>query len=132
MTVKYPKLSEKEFVCKYLQTINILLPEEQQLIPSEIELITEFALLPEDKFQYQRFGSIAKNKVIEIFSAKGKVFTKVNINNKLYSLLAKNFLTRDEDSIIYLPKHLLKALSTFRQTKQYELNIRFSNGDIKD
>ncbi len=132
MTIKYPELSEKDFLYKYLDIINILLPQEQQLIPSEIELVIEFAILPEEKFYYQRFGALARSKVIEAFKEKGKVFTKVSINNKLYSLLDKKFLIRDEDSIIYLPKHLLNTLSTFRKEKKFNINLIFSNGIIED
>lgn len=132
MTIKYPELSEKEFLSKYLQIVNVLLPEEQQLIPSEIELVIEFAILPEEKFKYQRFGSLAKNRVIEAFKLKDKIYSKVNINNKLYSLIDKKFIIRDEDSIMYLPKHLLTSLSKFRKDKTYTIDIVFSNGDNKD
>ncbi|OQB03520.1 MAG: hypothetical protein BWY21_02156 [Parcubacteria group bacterium ADurb.Bin216] len=132
MTIKYPKLSEKEFLFRYLEIMNSLLPESQRLIPSEIELVIEFAILPEDRFQYQRFGSLAKNKVIESFSSQGRTFTKVNINNKLYSLLEKKFLVRDEDKIIYLPKHLLQALSAFRKDLLFNMNIIFANGNIEN
>lgn len=65
MTINYPSLDEKKFVKKYLSLYNLLVPEEQHLLPSEIDLIAEFAVLPENKFAYQRFSSLAKNKVIE-------------------------------------------------------------------
>lgn len=64
MIIKYPSLDERGFLRKYLEFANLLLPDEQQLVPSEMELMIEFALLP-SKFDYQRFGSLAKDKVIE-------------------------------------------------------------------
>lgn len=126
MTIKYPKVSEREFLEKYISILNVLLPEEQKLIPSEIELVIEFAILPEDKFQHQRFGSLAKNRVISAFKLVGKVYHKVNINNKLYSLIDKKFLYRDEDNVIYMPKYLLEALREFRKTNKFIFNIEFN------
>lgn len=70
MNINYPPLDDREFLRKYLEFTNLLLPQEQQLIPSEIDLVIEFTLLPEEKFSYQRFGSLAKDKVIE--SAKAR------------------------------------------------------------
>ncbi len=132
MTINYPKVSEREFLLKYLDFLNLLLPEERKLVPSEIDLVIEFALLP-PKFQYQRFGTLAKSKVIESASSLGWKLTKLNINNKLYALLGKEFLRRDEDQVIYLPDHLLKALNTFRTKNLFEFKINFSrNEDIED
>ena len=110
----------------YLQLYNALLPLEQRLMQSEMELVTEFALLPDDKFQYQRFGTLAKNKVIE---ASSRSLTKMNINNKLYSLLDKNFLKRDEDKVIYLPKHFTQALQAYRKDPNFAINITFPRGN---
>lgn len=109
MTINYPPLTEREFLRKYLEFANLLIPEEQQLVPSEIELMIEFALLP-PKFQYQRFSSLAKSKVIESTSQYNWNLTKLNINNKLYALIDKKFLHRDDDKVIYMPKHFLFAL----------------------
>lgn len=69
MVIKYPSLDERSFLRKYLEFANLLLPDEQRLVPSEMELMIEFALLP-DKFAYQRFGSLAKDKVIESTSLR--------------------------------------------------------------
>lgn len=71
MTIPYPSISEREFIQKYLEMENLLLPEDQKLILSEIQLVTEFMILPEDKFAYQRFGSLAKDKVIEAAASRG-------------------------------------------------------------
>jgi len=64
MTIKFTANSDKEFLSKYLEFYNLLVVEEQRLNPSEIALIVEFATLP-PKFEYQRFSSLAKSKVIE-------------------------------------------------------------------
>lgn len=126
MKINYPSLDERGFLKKYLAFYNLLVPEVQQLLPSEIDLITEFALLPDSKFSYQRFGSLAKNKVIEAATEKGWKLTKLNINNKLYALLDKRFLRRDEDKVIYMPEHLMKALQSFRTNKTFEIKLVFN------
>lgn len=126
MVINYPSLSEREFIEKYLRIYNLLMPEEQQLVESEILLIIEFCLLPDEKFAYQRFGSLAKTKVIEAALNSDWKLTKLNINNKLYALIDKKFLRRDEDRVIYLPKHLIEALKDFRSTKKFELKVNFN------
>jgi len=128
MTIKYPIESEAQFLRKYLEFANLLLPDEQKLVPSEMDLMIEFALLP-DKFQYQRFGSLAKNKVIESTAQRGWKLSKLNINNKLYALIDKHFLHRDEDKVIYMPKHFLHALKSFRENKSLEVKVMF-NGNL--
>lgn len=125
MKINYPSLDERSFLKKYLAFYNLLVPEVQQLLPSEIDLVTEFALLPDSKFSYQRFGSLAKNKVIEAATEKGWKLTKLNINNKLYALLDKRFLRRDEDKVIYMPEHLMKALQSFRTNNNFEIKLMF-------
>lgn len=132
MKINYPSLDERGFLKKYLAFYNLLVPEVQQLLPSEIDLITEFALLPDSKFSYQRFGSLAKNKVIEAATEKGWKLTKLNINNKIYALLDKRFLRRDEDKVIYMPEHLMKALQSFRTNNSFEVKLIFSNATSKD
>lgn len=124
MTIKYPPQTEIEFLRRYLEFANILLPEEQRLVPKEVDLIVEFALLP-SKFEHQRFKSLAKDKVIESTKEKGWKLTKLNVNNKIYALLDKKFLHRDIDGVIYLPKHLLFALSEFRKNKSFLIKVQF-------
>lgn len=137
MTINNPPVDERGFVQLYLEFYNKLIPESQRLMPSEIDLVTEFAILPEDKFAYQRFSSLAKSKVVESAKSRGWKLTKLNINNKIYSLLdpTKKFLRRDEDGVIYLPKHLLQALQEFRKNKSFEIRINFKldvNGITQD
>lgn len=126
MTIKYPVKTERDFLYIYLSLYNALLPQEQQLTQSEIELIIGFALLPDSKFHYQRFSTLAKEHIIR----DNPHLTKININNKLYSLLDKKFLKRDEDSVIYMPQHLLTTLSSFKQDPNFQINLKFiSNND---
>lgn len=128
MTLTYPISSEKDFLYIYLTLYNALKPESKRLVASEIDMIIGFALLPEEKFQYQRFSTLAKDTVIKHYDPH---LTKVNINNKLYTLLDKEFLKRDEDKVIYLPKHLLTALKQFRKDPKFQLTLEFQLNDNK-
>lgn len=130
MTIKYPISSEKEFLYIYLTLYNALIPEAQRIMPSELDMVIGFALLPDDKFQYQRFSTLAKDTVIKQYDPH---LTKININNKLYSLLDKNFLKRDEDKVIYLPKHLTSALAAYRKDPNFSITLQFvKNGSTQD
>jgi len=124
-TLKYPPLNEREFIRKYLEFTNLRLPTEQQLMSSEIELIVEFVILPEDKFGYQRFSPLAKTKVKQAFLEREKIISNININNKIYSLIEKEFLRKDEDKVIYLPTHLLKAYRSFKKDKEFSITAHF-------
>lgn len=132
MTINYPSVSEREFLKKYLEFSNLLLTDEQRLAPAEMQLMIEFALLP-DKFKYHRFSSLAKDKVIEsVTELYGKTLTKLTINNKLYTLLDKQFLRRDIDKVIYMPKHFLAALDAFRQQQAFSVTVNFKREDKEE
>ena len=122
MTIKHDNIDSNDFLEKYLLLYNLSMPAEKRLVKSEMELITEFATLP-TKFEHFRFSSIAKDKVIESLSDKGKTATKASINSKIYDLLDKSFLYRDDDKVIYLPKHLVKALALFLKDGTFKINI---------
>jgi len=128
MTINYPPTTEREFLKKYLEFSNTFLPDEQRLVPSEMELMIEFVLLP-PKFDHQRFKSLAKDKVIEAGKHLGKNWSKLNINNKLYALLDKKFLHRDIDGVIYMPKHFIHVLEQFRKDQKVTITAVFTYGE---
>jgi hypothetical protein len=122
MKLKLKASSEKEFLTRYLNITNLLLDESSKLVDSEIELMVNFVLLPE-KFKYQQFSPLAKRKVREAYAQEGKKLTVLNMNNKLHALGKKEFLRRDEDRIMYLPKHFIAARDAFAKDKSFELIV---------
>jgi len=110
MTINYHPLTEYEFLIKYLEITNLLLDPSQQLTHGEMELIASITILPEEKFKYQRFSMGAKKRVVEHLK-----ITIPNINNRIHALTTKGFLRRDEDKVLYLPKHLLNVFSEFQK-----------------
>lgn len=121
MIINYPKLSDFDFLVKYLEVTNMLLEPSQRLTLGEMELIAAIASLPEEKYKYQRFSTGAKRKVSEKLG-----ISIANINNRVHALAKKEFLRRDEDKVLYLPKHLLKIYSEFKNNKGTELTIKFN------
>ena len=128
MIIPYPPLSEYEFLIKYLQITNLLLDPTQQLTFAEMEMVASIAILPDEKYKYQRFSLSAKKRVAEHLS-----ITIANINNRVHALTIKNFLRKDEDRVLYLPKHLLKALQEFQASKGTDIIFKFTlNGTEQD
>lgn len=122
MNLKFKDLTERNFLEKYLLIYNLSVSPEKRLVKSEMELVIAFALLPQ-KFEHSRFSSIAKSKVVEALT-KDSPPTKASINCKIYDLIEKGFLIRDEDKVIYMPKHFIQALSEFRRDKLFIVNIQ--------
>lgn len=122
MVVRINTKDVRECVRLYLRLCNTVLPENQVLLESEIEVVAEFCMLPE-RFKYSLFSVPAKRKVAE---SLGK--TRVNISNKLYSLSKKKFLRRDVDGVLYLPKHLSLLLEEY---KNGYIDVTFRIEEIK-
>lgn len=124
MTINYPPLSEYEFLIKYLQITNLLLEESQRLTYAEMEMIAAITSLPDEKFRYQRFSLSAKRRVATFLN-----ITLTNINNKIHALKQKGFIRKDEDRVLYLPKHVLKAAEEFRAGKGATISFSFELED---
>lgn len=120
MTINYPPLSEYEYLIKYLEITNMLLDPAQRLTYGEMELVAAITILPDEKYKYQRFSMSAKKKVAEFLS-----ITIANINNRIHALTIKKFLRKDEDKVLYLPKHILKAFTEFQTNKKADIIFKF-------
>lgn len=133
MIIKYSNLSMRESLSKFFHFINAAqLDSSKILTDTEIQVLIEFILLPE-KFRYQRFSTLAKRKVREILKNDYSwVLSKENLNNKIYAMIDKDILERDEDGVIHLVKHiripveqLIEALSNknpYQITFKYEVD----------
>ena len=66
MLVRYPNLSDRSLIYKYFDLINAAQPNQDRILTDkEIELLTEFLLLP-PKFHSQLFSLQAKRKIVDI------------------------------------------------------------------
>lgn len=127
MTINYHSLTEYDFLVKYLEITNLFLDAEQQLTHGEMELIASITMLPDEKYKYQRFSMGAKKKVVEHLG-----ITIANINNRVHALTNKQFLRRDEDKVLYLPKHVLTILEEFRSKKEAIITFKIPYDSTQD
>jgi hypothetical protein len=124
--------TDRDFYRNYLTIVNFALSsrKEMQLTETELNLLVEFLLLPE-KFKYTRFSTLGKSKVAKTVKELFDWYlSRININNKIYSMVEKGFLRRDDDGVIYLitpiQKGIEQALKAFKEGKQYSISFDFS------
>ncbi len=106
MKIQLKKKDSREMISSFLKVMNLFL--ETRITESEIILLTEFVLLDDEKYRYFRFAPQCKTKVLKSLKSIGVNYTKQNLNNKLYSLLEKKIVRRDEDGVMYYAKELEK------------------------
>lgn len=72
------------------------------------------------------FSTLSKMKVRDSINARGGKASTVNINVKLYSLVKKGFLKRDEDGVIILVPSILALIEKFRANNKLEFTLSFN------
>lgn len=108
VTIPNKDLSEKVFWRKLIRFFAALSSNpDNQLTPTEMDILVEFLMLP-IKFEHQLFGRVAKQKVREACEAGGWEMSRMNLNNKLYGIQGKGYISKDEDGINYLAPYLKK------------------------
>lgn len=132
MILKLSQLTPRESISKFLAALNVVNPNpDNHLSETEIMVLTEFLLLPSYKFKYQRFGRLARAKVKDnLLEHQNYEISKVNLNNKIYSLIDKGVLWRDTDKVIYVKEYLEKAVSenmlkAIEENKHFNLTFNF-------
>jgi len=132
MVIHYKDTSIRQALTKFFHFINAAqMDTSKHLTPTEIKLLIEFILLP-PKFQYHRFSRLAKSKVQEFLSNSDSSWnlSRENLNNKLYSMLDKDILRRDEDKVIYLAKHIespvFELIRRLSNNEPYTITFKFS------
>jgi hypothetical protein len=132
MKIKYTTLSLRESLFKLFEILNAAsLTPDTRLTDTEINVLIEFLLLPDDKFHYQRFSTLARTKVIQNAKTHHQwELSRENVNNKIYSMVDKNYLRRDEDSVIYIAKHIQALANAVKDAhasnKPFTLSVEFS------
>lgn len=91
----------------FFSCLDVARPKAARLTQSEVDMLVDFIMLP-PKFKYYRFSSPAKKAVIKSSEQKLSI---ANINNKLYSLIEKGIIYRDDDKVLYMDKSVEQATS---------------------
>jgi cysteinyl-tRNA synthetase len=81
---------------------------------------------------YADISSQSKKYIInKIQEETGVTHSYQNLNNKIYKLIKKGYLWKDEDSQVYFKPFILKALGKLEKAleegKHYDFTFRFQN-----
>ncbi len=131
MKINYPSLNDEKFTEVLLSFLSSLRPPKQRLTNAEISYLAEFINLA-PKYRSQMFSTLSKGKVIQSFLSKGHKATTSNINVKLYSLIRKGYLKRDEDSVIVLQPSIANLIDSFRANDKLQFTLTFTRDKEKD
>jgi hypothetical protein len=123
MSLTFPTLSPKEFMTLFLRTLSSL--RKEKLSPQELDMLVAFSLLPH-KFTSFPFSTVGKKKV-----AKQLKISNQALHARIYSLLKKGYLRKDEDGVVLLPAFIHQTLTSFLKGS-YALNISFTLDNSKD
>ena len=130
MKIKFPPQPKREIVRSFLRLLSSLNPKPQNyLTDAEINLLAEFLILP-SKYEFYLFSKVPKKRVRETLESIGWKLSPESMNQKLYSLIDKEYLYRDDDNIIYLSKYLKhqtkNLLSRLDEQKDFNILISFT------
>lgn len=130
MIFNYKNIAETVFIKRYFDVLNTAQPDPEKLLSeSEIIVLAGFLMLP-DKFNDKRYGTLARQKVCESVSNTYKTMTRQNLQNKIYALIEKGLLYRDDDGVIYTKLYIMKGiqagLKALRNGGDFEMTFRFS------
>lgn len=121
MTINYEVRNTGEFLDKLLSLLSFL---HTPLTDMESLVLKSFLCLP-PKFRYHRFSSSGRKAVIKSLAEVGVKLSPANLNNRLYSLIEKKYLRRDEDNVIYTAEFLEKIVYLYDQNKKFNFNLNF-------
>jgi len=83
---------------------------------SERELLVEFmSLSGKPVYEYDRFGRISRNRVIQEYNNSGRKMTLDNLNTKLSNLKKRNIIFKEEDGLLRLNKNIAKGIEEARR-----------------
>lgn len=126
MSLTLASLSPQQFLTTLLALLSALRPPPKQLTAHEITLLTAFLLLP-TKFSSYPFSTPGKKKVAATLKLSSQT-----LHARIYSLLKKGFLRKDEDGVILLPTTITRALSTFLSAHTFTLTTTLTLDTNKD
>lgn len=114
----------RSLIQTYLYILNVINPKKDKILTEgEVNILTEFILLPE-KYYYQRFSKYGKALVLKNLKESHQWELRVaNLNTKIYELIDKEYLWRDEDGVIYIKKWILDLTEKLLKDKEMLLTF---------
>lgn len=131
MVIAYKNLTKEQYLLKFLEIIDCMQSDKSKCTTdSEKDVLVKFLLLPEE-YKYYRFSRKGKKAVTAMYEKEEVKMSHQNLNNKIYSLIEKGLLWRDDDTIIYFKKFVIQAVSKFSESlekgESYDFKFRFIN-----
>jgi hypothetical protein len=130
MIANYKNLTKEKYLQKMLEVIDCMqLDSSNHTSPSEKKLLIHFLTLPEKYWPFM-FSPMSKKEVSKkLEKEQGKRPSHQSINNKIYNLINKGLLWRDNDGQIYLKPYLRKAVNNLYEAldtgNHYDFVFRF-------
>lgn len=119
------------FYEKFFQFYNIVVEDKKKKLSArEIEIMSEFLNLDQNKFKITRFSKTSKEKVIEnIKNRTGENIELLTINTYLSSLKRKGLIITQADKVSYLNSNLLKVIEIANSGKPVDFKFNFNIHD---
>jgi len=114
------QLKREDFYNTFFIMLGANYPKEKRLTDGERKVLVEFMKLTDEKFKYNRFSNVAKNKVCAEIG-----INKPNLDRYLQDIRKKGYIEKDIDNMHSLNKMLSKLL----EVKELELNFKFKVND---
>lgn len=119
------------FYEKFFQFYNIVVEDKKKKLSArEIEIMSEFLNLDQNKFKITRFSKTSKEKVMEnIKNRTGENIELRTINTYLSSLKRKGLIITQADKVSYLNSNLLKVIEIANSGKPVDFKFNFNIHD---
>jgi predicted transcriptional regulator len=125
---KYNDISKREFYTKFFQFYNIVIEDKHKKLNSrEIELLSEFLDLDQNKYKITRFSTAGKEQVISNVKGRtGEEIELTTINTHLTSLKKKGLILTQSDRVSYLNSNLIKVIEIANSGKPVDFKFNFN------
>ena len=110
--------SDEQFLYNLINLIDS--QKKTKVCQTEMDLLVQLILLPK-KYEYSRFSPGART-----FLCNKLNVSRPNLNSRIYMLLQKGYIFRDEDSVLYVKKFFLEALNKFKNN-EYQITFKFED-----
>jgi len=119
------------FYEKFFQFYNIVVEDKKKKLSArEIEIMSEFLNLDQNKFKITRFSKTSKEKVMKnIKNRTGENIELRTINTYLSSLKRKGLIITQADKVSYLNSNLLKVIEIANSGKPVDFKFNFNIHD---
>lgn len=121
MVKNFIGISRKDFLLKFFDLWNVLMPEGDKLTTKESLMLAEIMTLP-DKYRFQGLSTHARKYLLKTVNETGWKLSAQGLTQIIKSLSDKGVLQKDPDGL----KYINPALNILTDEKQKEYELRFN------